>query len=253
MSYRTLQVLRWVAFAGLLTFALSRSNSWDWGTYLGAAVWIATIFLPMCAFMGMTVPDILADIRTIRTRGRSREERVPEVVKRVAASLGVTPPRTMKVVPGLHYGAWVDKDTLWITEGLWACSWTSAAEGMFAHEMAHLSGGHSEKKDRATLGLIVLIVVVVALIDNFNWAVWLAVALTIWPLFMPILSRRLEYGADVQGASVVGVEGMSLSLRVLAERPRWNLELDTHPSIQKRLDNLKKLETAVAHRDSGGV
>ena len=85
------------------------------------------------------------------------------------------------------------------------------------------------------------IIVVVGLIDDLSWAVWSAVALTIWPLFMPLLSRRLEYKADAQAANVVGVAKMSLSLRVLTERSRWNLELDSHPSIQRRLDNLKKL------------
>ena len=241
MSYRTEQILRWVAFLSLIALAFSQSNGWVWGIYLGVVIWVATIPVTMSAFISRSLPDILADIRGLWSGRRSREERVPEVVERMAARLGVDPPKSMRVVPGLHLNAWVNKDTLSITEGLRSCLWTSAADGILAHEMAHLSGKDCEKKTWARVGLLFSIILVVGLIDNLSWAVWSAVALTIWQLFMPLLSRRLEYKADRRGANVVGVEKMTLSLRALAERSQWNLELDSHPSIQKRLDNLKKL------------
>ena len=244
MNYRTEQILRWVAFLGLIGFALSRSNGLSLGIFLGAAIWVAIIPVTMSAFMSRSIPDIWVRMRSLWSRERPREERVPEPVKRMAARLGVNPPKRMMVVAGFQFNAWVNKETMVVTEGLWSSLWTTAAEGILAHEMAHLSGKHSEKKGWATFGVIFSIIVVVGLIDNLSWAVWSAVALTIWPLFMPLLSRRLEYNADKQAAQVVGVKKMCLSLRVLTERSRWPLELDSHPSIQKRLDNLKKLELA---------
>ena len=253
MSYRTEQILRWMAFLGLIAFAFSRSNGWSMGIVLGAAIWIAIIPLTMSAFMSRTIPDIWNRIQDLWSRVRPREERVPESVMRMAARLGVNPPKRLMVVPGYKFNAWVNRETLTVTEGLWSSLWTTAAEGILAHEMAHLSGKHCEKKGWATVVLIFLILVVVGLIDNLSWAVWSAVALTIWPLFMPLLSRRLEYNADKQAAKVIGVDKMSLSLRVLTERSRWPLELDSHPSIQRRLDNLKKLEFAGVRRGNSEV
>ena len=254
MNYRTEQALRWVAFIGLIALAFSQPNGWVWGIYVGAVIWAATIPWTMSAFMSRSIPGIWVQIRSLWSRERPREERVPESVKRMAARLGVNPPKRMMVVPGFQFNAWVNEETLVVTEILWSSLWTTAAEGILAHEMAHLSGKHSGKKRWATFGLIFSIIVVVALVDNLSWSVWFAVALTIWPLFMPLLSRRLEYNADKQAAKVVGVETMSLSLRVLTERSRWHLELDSHPSIQKRLENLKKLELAgMKLRNSEGL
>ena len=249
MSYRTEQILRWVAFLSLIAFAFSQSNGWVWSIYLGVVIWVATIPVTMSAFMSRSLPEKFIDIRSLWSGGRSRGVRVPEVVERMAARLGVDPPKSMRVVPGLHLNAWVNKDTLSITEGLRSCLWTPAADGILAHEMAHLSGKDCEKKTWASVGLIFSIILVVVLIDNFSWAVWSAVALTIWPLFMPLLSRRLEYKADTRAANVVGVDKMSLSLRALDERSRWNLEHDSHPSTQKRLDNLKKLKLVMDNAD----
>ena len=154
MNYRNEQALRWVAFIGLIALAFSQSNGWVWGIYVGAVFWAATIPLTMSAFMARSIPNIWADIRGPWSGGRSREEGVPEVVARMAARLGVSPPKSMRVVPGLDLNAWVSKDTLSITEGLWSCLWTSAAEDILAHEMAHLSGKHCEKKTWAKVGLI---------------------------------------------------------------------------------------------------
>lgn len=250
MSYRTEQILRWMAFLGLVAFAFSRSNGWSMGIAVGAAIWIAIIPLTMSAFMSRSIPDIWVQIRGLWSKERPREERVPESVIRMAARLGVNPPKRLMVVPGYNFNAWVNRETLTVTEGLWSSLWTTAAEGILAHEMAHLSGKHSEKRGWATFGLILSIIVVVGLIDNLSWAVWSAVALTIWPLFMPLLSRRLEFNADKQAAKVVGVDKMCLSLRILTERSRWPLELDSHPSIQRRLDNLKKLELARVRQEN---
>ena len=183
--------------------------------------------------MSRSVTDLWTELRSIRSRSRSREERIPEPVMRMAARLGVNPPKNMRVVPGFHLNAWVNKETLVVTEGLRSCLWTSAVEGILAHEMAHLSGKHCEKKTWTSVGLVLSIIVVVGLVDNLSWPVWTAVALTIWPLFMPILSRRLEYDADTRAAKVVGVRKMCLSLRVLTERSKRVCDISISHCIEQ--------------------
>ena len=148
----------------------------------------------------------------------------------------------MKVLPGPHINAAVDGDTLYVTEGLRAGLWTRMAEGVIAHEMGHLAGKHHVKM-AVTLWLsFSLIIVTATLIGESSWGVLMAVALTILPVSLPLLSRHLEYDADRRAASVVGTEAMSHALRTIADRPQWSEESDTHPSIERRLAKLRRRE-----------
>ena len=40
MSYRTEQILRGLAYAGMLAFAIGNANGWAWGILLGVMVWV---------------------------------------------------------------------------------------------------------------------------------------------------------------------------------------------------------------------
>ena len=114
------------------------------------------------------------------------------------------------------------------------------AEGIIAHEMGHLAGRHQLKMRVMWYMSIFVIVVSVVMIGEASWAVWAAVALTVFPVSLPLLSRHLEYDADRRGALVVGSETMSLALRAFIDRPQWDRESDTHPSIERRLVRLRK-------------
>ena len=155
-----------------------------------------------------------------------------------AQKLKVRPPKVMKVLQGSHINAAVDGSTLYVTEGLRACLWTRTAEGIMAHEMAHLSCKHIFKAKVMRILTGCAILVAVAFIGDPTWQMLLAVALTIVPVTGPLLSRHFEYEADRVAASVVGPETMSQSLRVLAGKSQWSEESDSHPSIEKRLARL---------------
>ena len=112
-----------------------------------------------------------------------------------------------------------------------------------AHEMGHLAGRHGVKMAIALYLTMFCIIVTVAMIDNYSWAVLVAVTLTFLPVFFPLFSRHLEYDADRRAAVVVGSGTMSHALRNIVDRPSLGIESDTHPSIEKRLARLRKGDT----------
>ena len=239
MTYRTEQILRILALVGMLAFAVSSVSGWSYGILLGFMLWLLLLPFTIGGFLAGLVPT---DLRSLWIFTRPREERVPRLAIDFAKRLNARPPKVMKVLPGNHMHAAVDSNTLYVTEGLRARLWTQMAEGVIAHEMGHLAGKHSLKMSVTSYFSVLLIIVTVALIGESSWAIPIAVALTIFPVSLPLFSRRMEYNADRHAASVVGMETMSHTLRTIVDRPQWSKESDTHPSIERRLARLRKVE-----------
>ena len=237
MRYRTELLLRLLALAGMLTFAVSNGGGWTYGALIGVLVWVFLLPFTASRFVGRLVPT---DLRGLWKPIRPREARVPRLAIAFAKRLGARPPKVMKVQPGSDFNASVNGKTLCVTEGLRAGMWTRTAEGIMAHEMAHLAGKHSLKMTAMVYCAISLIIVTIALIGETSWGIVLAVALTIVPVFFPLLSRHLEYDADKRAATLVGSEEMAHALRTVVDRPQWGVESESHPSIEKRLARLRK-------------
>ena len=240
MPYRMEQILRLLALAGMLTLAISIKVGWDWGIVLGALVWVILLPVTIAPFAARAADRFLpTDLSGIWRFPRLREKRVPRLAVTLAHKLNISPPRVMKVIPGSHINAAVKGKTLWITEGLLVCLWTRVGEGVMAHEIAHLAGKHHIKKHVALFLTALAITATITMIDNYSWAVLLAVTLTILAVSFPILSRHFEYDADRRAASIVGSETVTHTLRNMEDRSFWSVESDTHPSIERRLVRLQ--------------
>ena len=237
MSYRTEQILRVLACAGMLGFAVSNTTGWAWGILFGVIVWAFLLPFTISPFVARFLPSNLRDLWRI---ARWREEPVPQLALSLAQKLNTHPPKAMKVEPGSHINAAVTGNILLITEGLRARLWTRTAEGIMAHEMGHLAGRHGVKMKIALYLTMFCTIVTVSMIDNYSWAVLVAVTLTFLTVFFPLFSRHLEYDADRRAAAVVGSGTMSHALRNMVDRPFWGIDCDTHPSIEKRLARLCK-------------
>ena len=237
MSYRTEQILRALAFAGMLGLAISNTSGWAWGTMGGVMVWALLLPFTIGPFVVRFLPSKPSGLWKI---ARWREEPVPPLAVSLAGKFNTPPPKTMKVEPGSHINAAVMGNILSITEGLRARLCTRTAEGIMAHEMGHLAGRHGAKMKIALCLTVFCTIVTIAMIDNYSWAMLVAVPLTFLTMFFPLLWRHLEYDADRRAAEVVGVEAMSYALRRMADQASWGIESDTHPSIEKRLARLRK-------------
>ena len=237
MSYRAEQLFRLLACTSLIGLVISSVNGWAWGIIVCALVW--TLLLPF-ATSPFLARLILSRWRDLWSFSRWREEPVPQAAVSLAQKLNTRPPKVMKVEPGSHINAAVMGNVLVITEGLRQRLGTRTAEGILAHEIGHLAGRHSIKMAIALHLTTFCIIVTVAMIDNYSWAVLAAVTLTFLPVSWPLLSRRLEYDADRRAATVVGSETMSHALRNMVGKPLWGRESDTHPSIENRLARLSK-------------
>ncbi len=237
MPYRTEQILKLLALAGMLTLAISNVSGWAWGMVLGVMVWVILLPFTVSPFVARLLPT---DLSRLWKATSMREKRVPRLAVSLAHKLNMSPPKVTKVLPGPQINAAVNGKTLFMTEGLRACLWTRAGEGIMAHEMGHLAGKHHLRKNIALCLTILSIVVTVAMIDNYSWSVLVAVTLTILAVSFPILSRHLEYDADRRAASIVGSDTMSHALRTVADRTFWSVESDTHPSIERRLARLQE-------------
>ena len=244
MTYRREQLLRALALAGMATFIIGEKSSWSYGV-LGLMIWVTLLPFTGSRFVAGFIPTDL-DLRRLWPPTRPRKRRVPRLAIDFAKRLKARPPKAMKIEPVSEFNAAVDRDTLSVTEGLRAGLWTRAAEGVIAHEMAHLAGKHVLKKNIVSCLIFCLIAVTVVLIGKDFWGMPIVVSLTILPVFYPLLSRHLEYDADERAAAVVGTDTMSHALRTIADRPRWGENSDTHPSIESRLARLRRRE----NRDS---
>ena len=243
MTYRTEQILRALALAGVFTFAISNVGEWTHGILLGIMVWILLVPFTASRFVARSIPT---NVTRLWKFTRLREEQVPHFAIDLAKKLGARPPKVMKVLPGSHFNAAVDGNTLYVTEGLKGCLRTRMAVGIIAHEMGHLAGKHGLKMLAMLYLTTFVIMVTVALIGESSWSMVLAVALTILPVSLPLLSRHLEYDADRRGASVVGTKAMAHTLRTMVDHPEWSRESDTHPSIERRLARLRKNDNGSA-------
>ena len=115
------------------------------------------------------------------------------------------------------------------------------AEGIMAHEMAHLA----QRKDKPVVDMMMmflpaLVIVIVALAVDTSWPILVGAAFTVVPLILPLRSRYLEYDADKRAADVVGSETVEHALEVFVDRSSWDQEGDTHPSVRKRLIRLRR-------------
>ena len=239
MSYRNELILRLLALAGMLTFAISNSLDWGWGVVLGFMIWPWPLMFTIGPFLARLVP---VDIRRLWRDVRDPSAPVPQLANDLADEFRTRSPKFMQVQPDKEINASVSRNTLHITEGLQACSSTRVWQGVMAHEMAHLAGGH-HRWMKLNLWLSVCAVsVIVVLIGEESWPILLGVALTVLPVSIPLLARHQEYDADRRAAAVVGADTMTRALETIANESLWKKESDTHPSIEKRLARLRGRE-----------
>ena len=236
MSYRAETILRILAFVGMLIFAISNSLDWGWGVVLGFMLWPWPLMFTIGPCLARLVP---ADFRRFWRDAKVPSEPIPKVVSDLAECLGTRPPKTMKVSPDEGINASVNRDAMRITEGLRTCPSTFVWLGVMAHEMAHLAGRHHRWMALNCVVSLCAVLVLVTLIGEGSWPIWLGVACTVLPVSIPVLARHQEYDADRRAARIVGTDTMTFALEFVADETVRKNESDTHPSIEKRLAKLR--------------
>ena len=131
---------------------------------------------------------------------------------------------------------------MFITSGMERELFTSRSETIIAHELAHAEFRHSPKTLAAVTALAVVACVLGApfsAIHDLAAAVMGTLAfLTLTAFVLPLVSRRMEYDADAKAATVFGSRAMIATLQSLVPSEKWDLESDSHPSIQARVRRL---------------
>jgi Zn-dependent protease with chaperone function len=108
---------------------------------------------------------------------------------------------------------------------------------LVSHELTHLKKEHVIKQLLLLLSLYVPLAFTLRREPDFIFgAVWMALFLTLFPY----VSRRFEYEADAGAAAETSPEASISLLKKLKAEERWGREAVTHPSIQSRVERLRK-------------
>ena len=185
------------------------------------------------------VPD---DFRRIWRDATAPSEPIPQAASDLAKRLRTRPPKTMKVLPDKGFNASVNRDSMRIAEGLRTCPSTQVWLGVMAHEMAHLAGRHNLWMALNWGISVCAVFVLIALIGEESWLMWLGVALTVLPVSIPVLARYQEYDADRRAARIVGTDTMTFTLEATSDETVRGKDTDTHPSVEKRIARLRSKE-----------
>ena len=226
--------LRIVSLSGLLLFAFSYAFGWSYGILAGVLLWI--FGMPACVYG--CVGLLVAFAKSFRMIVSSKKEPVPEIAKVLAEKFDIPPPRKMRVSLGRNINAAVGGSTLYITEALKSRLDTTSAEGVIAHEMAHMAQDQDWKLLAGMFSQMIIFVFIMMLLGEPGWLITLGAMLTILPVVIPPISRSREYRADLQASKIVGIDKMVSGLSWGVERSDWDRDGETHPSPAKRLAKL---------------
>ena len=234
MSYTMNYSLRIISLSGLLLFAFSYTFGWSYGILAGVLLWL--LGMPACVYgcVGLLVESA----KSLWMIVNSKKEPVPEIAKVLAEKFDILPPKKMRVSLGRNINAAVGGSTLYITEGLKSRLDTISAEGVVAHEMAHMAQDQDWKLLAGVFSTMIIFVFIMMLLDEPGWLVSLGAMLTILPVIIPPISRSREYRADLQASEIVGIDKMVSGLNWGVERSDWNRDSETHPSLKRRLARL---------------
>ncbi len=241
MALRATSAGSWAILVSTL-FAAALSSPPSWVVLVGACAFLVWIATAPCAissfFVGMK--------RNLREQfARTRTTYVPWDVVRLAKKMNAPIPRQLKVITSNRTNAGTDGFTLLITSAMERELLTSAGKAVIAHELAHAKSRHSLKK-----ALVVVVAGTVAwLFGEQFWALHEAIGiimgvaafLTLISFASPLVSRRMEYDADALASAVVGSRTMATTLQSLVPSERWDIESDSHPSIQARVQRLRRI------------
>ena len=237
LAYRIDLGARSVSLAGLVLLAVGGHIGWAWGALLGGLLWA---FLFITCVQGAVNMLYTNPIELIRTLVGSRRVRTPVMAKVIAARFGIDAPKEMRITPRSDFNASVSGNILYVTAGFRPLLWATPGAGVMAHEMAHLARRHQFQRIIVLSSVLMLTCMTLFLLGTNSWQMGLAIGLTIFSVIPPVVFRYQEYDADTQAARVVGVYTMASALRILADKSRWHIESETHPSIGKRLAHLSK-------------
>ena len=234
MIYTVNYSLRVVSFSGLMLVAFSYAFGWSFGILTGLILWL--LGMPACVYgcVGLLV-EMAKSIRMII---RSRKEPVPEIANVLAGKFDISPPKNMRVSLGRNINAAVSGSTLYITEGLESRLDTVSAEGVVAHEMAHMAQDQDWKFLIGMFSPMFIFVFIMMFFGEPGWFISVGAMLTILPVVIPPICRSREYDADLQASKIVGIDKMVSGLRWGIDRRNWDRDTETHPSLKRRLARL---------------
>lgn len=221
----------------------------DWGLN-GLCALFAGVILIRLEHARLSPPRVLlrapADPTVVRD-GKVRDE-----VERIANSLGVDPPPVLLRIPS---GVWqvgfnaattdLLRQVVCVTDGALAHSSADDLRFTIAHEMAHIA-----RRAVSWMRAYQFAIVVGAVLATAWISVWLAVAIALTALLLPVpWSHAEEHAADLRAARTVGFEQaiaaierleLSNSLPYSPRVKRWHRATSTHPTKAQRIAHLAR-------------
>lgn len=106
-----------------------------------------------------------------------------------------------------------------------------------SHEFTHEKKRHFLKTFISLVFALVLTALTMRRGLDLTWGItWIALFLAIFPH----MNRKFECEADAEAASRTSVEDTISSLKKVTKKEHWDRESVTHPSINKRIQNLRR-------------
>ena len=239
MALRATSAGSWAILVCTL-FAAALGNPPSWITLVGGCavfVWMATApgtIMSYFAGMNWKLNWRMTQGSTIPT---------PWSVVRLARTMGAPIPCQVQVVASDQLNAATDGTTLFMTSAMERESLTRSGENIIAHELGHVKSGHPRKRTQVVIAVAVVSLLFgapfLAVHEIMSAVMGVLAFLTLMALVSPLASRQMEYDADAEAAVVGGRTAMIAALLWLAPSEKWDLESDSHPSIQARVQRLR--------------
>ncbi len=164
-------------------------------------------------------PLILQEISSLRTKMGIKKKISTWVIPNWSDAQGIC--LTLKIGKVLLYGEFGDEQ-----------------RGIIAHELGHIKGKHFCK----TIPIVVVICIVLDLLISGGFLFLIPAIISLSVISLNRLSWRFEYSADLISSEAVDSNTIETALRFYAILKGIDVERDSflHPSISKRINNLRK-------------
>jgi Zn-dependent protease with chaperone function len=114
---------------------------------------------------------------------------------------------------------------------------------LFGHELSHIKQNHGPFLMISAMYSAMVVAASLSTLKAPNTVIYVVSCAALFLVFS-IVSRRFERAADAGAAAIVGSDTVIALLKHIVPANRWKQESETHPSIIKRIHQLRKLSVA---------
>jgi len=114
---------------------------------------------------------------------------------------------------------------------------------LLGHELSHIKQNHGPFLMIWAMYSAIVVAASLATLNAPNTVIYVVSGAAFFLVFS-IVSRRFERAADAGAAAIVGSDAVIALLKHIVPQTRWKQESETHPSVIKRIRQLRKLPVA---------